>query len=167
MDINVASVKNYEGKAVPIDCEITSPGDPEDDFRIVSPVRLKGELRNFGGTLELDLKGEAELVLVCDRCAEEYERTVEFGIEERFKEQGASDEDTENPDVIYFSGDAIGLDEHVYSNLVVSLPGKHLCGEDCKGICPECGKNLNNGSCDCSRDVTDPRFDILDSLNLD
>ena len=99
--------------------------------------------------------------------AEEYERTVEFGIEERFKEQGASDEDTENPDVIYFSGDAIGLDEHVYSNLVVSLPGKHLCGEDCKGICPECGKNLNNGSCDCSRDVTDPRFDILDSLNLD
>ena len=62
MDINVASVKNYEGKAVPIDCEITIPGDPEDDFRIVSPVRLKGELRNFGGTLELDLKGEAELV---------------------------------------------------------------------------------------------------------
>ena len=168
MDINIASIKNYEGKSIPIDCSLPLEGRPGDDFRILGPIRLSGTIRNFGGTIELDAIGEAELELTCDRCAEEYTRALEFDVAESFKETEwfESGEENENPDIIFFTGDSINLDEHVYSNLVVSLPGKHLCSEDCEGICPMCGVNLNRETCKCDTRPTDPRFDLLDSLDL-
>ena len=166
MDINIASVKNYEGKTLTIDCEISLPGRKGDDFRLVSPVRVCGELRKFGGTLELSAKAEAGLEFVCDRCAETYSKLHKFDISESFKEYEGADSG-ENPDINYFSGDELVLDDYVYSGLVLSLPGKHLCSEDCKGLCPVCGANLNRETCSCSRTSTDPRFDILDSLDLE
>lgn len=169
MDINIASIKNYEGKSIPIDCEIDLKGREGDDFDIIAPIKVKGAIRNFGGTIELDAKGTAALRMTCDRCAEEYETPAEFDIIESFKETERFErgEENENPDIIGFSGDSIDLDEHVYSGLVVSLPGKHLCREDCKGLCPECGANLNDGPCKCDTRPTDPRFDILDSLDIE
>lgn len=166
MDINIASIKNYEGKSVPIDCAIALEGRPGDDFKIVEPVKVRGVIRNFGGTIELSAKGEAKLEMICDRCAEEFTQAVGFDISESFKENERFLHGTENdnPDIIFFSGDSINLDEYVYSNLVVSLPGKHLCSDDCKGLCPMCGANLNNGGCGCDTRPTDPRFDILDSI---
>lgn len=170
MDINIASIKNYEGKSIPIDCELAIPGREGDDFEVVGPIKVNGVIRNFGGTIELEAKGLAVLKFVCDRCAEEYSRDISFDIDEDFKENerfSDAESNIENPDIIYFSGDTLNLDEYVYSSLVISLPGKHLCSDDCKGLCPLCGVNLNHSSCSCNTEVTDPRFDILDSLDLD
>ncbi len=166
MDINIASIKNYEGKSVPIDCAIALEGRPGDDFKIIGPVSVKGLIRNFGGTIELSAKGGAKLEMICDRCAGEFTEDVVFDISESFKENERFERgsENENPDIIYFSGDSIDLDEYVYSNLVVSLPGKHLCRDDCKGLCPMCGADLNNGECGCDTRPIDPRFDILDTI---
>ena len=166
MDINISSIKNYEGKSIPIDCALEIEGRAGDDFEFAAPVKVNGVIRNFGGTIELDAKGVAGLKMVCDRCAEEFDYTAEFDIVESFKETERFSEENENPDIIYFSGDSINLDEHVYSGLVVSLPGKRLCREDCAGLCPKCGANLNDGPCGCDDRPTDPRFDILDDLDV-
>lgn len=169
MDINIASIKNYEGKSIPIDCMIGIEGRPGDDFRLLGPVKVYGVIRNFGGTIEFEAEGLAKLCMVCDRCAEEYEQTVGFDIAESFKETDKfeSGDDEDSSEIIPFSGDTIDLDDYVYSALVVSLPTKHLCRDDCKGLCPLCGANLNDGPCGCDATDTDPRFDILDSIEVE
>ena len=54
--------------------------------------------------------------------------------------------------------------ELVYSEVIVSLPMKHLCNEECKGICFKCGKNLNEGECDCPKKDIDPRLAPLQAI---
>ena len=61
----------------------------------------------------------------------------------------------------------LDLDELVYSEVVVSVPMKHLCKEDCKGICEKCGKNLNEGECGCPKREIDPRLSVLADLLKD
>ena len=58
----------------------------------------------------------------------------------------------------------LDLNELVYSEVIVSLPMKHLCKDDCKGICVKCGKNLNEGRCDCPEKEIDPRLSALAEL---
>lgn len=172
MDINITQIKKFEGKVIPIDCEIDIALTEADDFKLVSPIKVSGSIKNFGGTLELRADGECSLKFVCDRCAEDFEVENKFKIIEDFKEieylnSDSSDEfEDKNPDITYFSGDTLNLDEFIYSSLVLSLPGKHLCADDCKGLCVKCGANLNKGSCSCDTRPVDPRFDVLDSLNL-
>jgi uncharacterized protein len=57
----------------------------------------------------------------------------------------------------------LNLDELVEEDVNLALPSKYLCDEDCKGLCMKCGKNLNDGQCNCKKDV-DPRFAALLSL---
>ena len=56
------------------------------------------------------------------------------------------------------------LDELVEADLILSLPFKNLCREDCRGLCPICGKNLNEGLCGCRPQTADPRLEILRQL---
>ena len=56
------------------------------------------------------------------------------------------------------------MDEIVYKNIYMNLPSKKLCKNDCKGLCPKCGKNLNEGDCGCDTREADPRFDALDKF---
>ena len=58
----------------------------------------------------------------------------------------------------------LDMDELIYTEVVLAMPNKHLCSEDCKGICQECGKNLNDGPCDCATKTGDPRLAALSKL---
>ena len=60
-------------------------------------------------------------------------------------------------------GDWLNLDDLLETEFILDMPTKFLCREDCKGVCPKCGKNLNDGECDCRPDV-DPRFAALAQL---
>jgi len=75
----------------------------------------------------------------------------------------ALDNDSDG-DVIVFSGYSLPLDEIVLNAILVSMDVRYLCSEDCKGLCPVCGKNLNVEACDCKSDVIDPRFEALSKL---
>lgn len=167
MQINIAEIKNYEGKQIAIDCQIDLKQNELDDFELLGPITVRGVIRNFGGTIELDAKANARLRMTCDRCAEEFDRDIDFDILESFKEEGHKDAENENPDITYFTGDSIDLDEWVYTDLVLSLPGKHLCSEDCRGLCPQCGANLNMSECSCDTRPIDPRFSVLDDIDVD
>ena len=67
----------------------------------------------------------------------------------------------DSADVILFRDSEIEIDDIVYDNFLMHVEGKYLCKEDCKGICPECGKDLNEGECDCSKENIDPRWSAL------
>ncbi len=129
------------------------------------PLNFSGEAVNIGGTIELSGSGSAELELLCDRCADSFSQTVEFEVFERLKKEDEfSDGGEEDPNLLCSRGSSVDLDEIVYKNLYMNLPSKRLCDEDCKGLCSECGVNLNRESCNCSHEVTDP--DLIFWINF-
>lgn len=163
MELNLLPILNCEGKRLSVDTTLQLSLRPEDNFRLTEPVKLTGQIVNIGGSLELEAEGRANLSLTCDRCVESFETEIPFQIQERFKKEDNTGEE-ENPDITILEGTSIDLAELAYDALVLSIPTKVLCKEDCKGICPICGQNLNLGVCDCDDRPTDPRFDVLDKL---
>ena len=97
----------------------------------------------------------------CARCLKEFVQEINTAISgkliEGSKKIKETDEDEEDLK-IYYEGNNIDLTESVVSAIILSLPMKSLCKEDCKGLCPKCGKNLNEGKCDCVEDDIDPRL---------
>lgn len=164
MEINLLPILNYEGKRINIFENVNISASQDDSFKINGPVSFDGYVVNIGGTIDLYGKATASLSIVCDRCTEEYNSALEYEIDERFKKDDGFSDSNEDSDITPLEGSVIDLGDILYTNLILNLPSKSLCSETCKGICPNCGKNLNHGPCDCDTDNTDPRFDILDKL---
>ncbi len=129
----------------------------------MEPVKIEGILRNESEIFVLEVKGETKVSLACDRCLAPVAIEISFNIEERFSHTGREDEETET-----FSGDQIDLADYVQRGILGALPMKVLCREDCQGLCPVCGKDLNEGDCGCDTTELDPRFESLRALfNVD
>ena len=125
------------------DVEYNIVGDELGESAKIKNVSLKVEFYRASETISLRFFGNATVQTVCDRCLADLE--LEMDIDENYY---LFPENT--PDVDYFySGDEIELDDFVRETLVMNMPGKVLCSEDCKGLCPKCGADLNLGDCGC------------------
>ncbi len=126
-----------------------------------TPVRVSAKAENRAGVVDLAVTAAFDYTAPCDRCGEEtitpfvcsFDHTVVQSL------VGENEGDyIEAPDF------TVELDAPVTADILLSLPSKHLCREDCKGLCPKCGKNLNEGDCGCDTRETDPRLEVLKSL---
>ena len=110
--------------------------------------------------LDIDLKTEA--YFDCDRCSVSYKCNLQNNFQMVYL-FGDSPADSESDNLIYLPVDAdkIKLDNELRDYAILSIPMKKLCNEDCKGLCYKCGKNLNNGSCDCESAEIDSRWKPL------
>lgn len=125
------------------------------------PIEVNGSVSNRAGIVTLDLDLKVNYSAPCDRCGKETVKT--YGIKVRrtlVNELGNED----NDEMLLLSDFKLNLDEFVYSEVVLNLPTKHLCKDDCRGICEMCGKDLNNGECGCSKKEIDPRLAPLAEL---
>lgn len=129
---------------------------------VTEPVRCTGQVRNTAGVLILTGTLETRLNGTCDRCATEFSREVQFPVEAVLVRELA-DEDNADEWTFLLDGDNADLDDIMTTAFVLSMDSKLLCSEDCKGLCAKCGKNLNEGPCQCKPDV-DPRFAALQQL---
>ena len=120
-------------------------------------VRLTGTIRNTAGVVYSDATLEADLHTVCDRCACEVVQHLSVPMVHTFVTEV---ENEETDDFIILPDMVLDVDALAGEDLVLDLPSKVLCREDCKGLCPTCGKNLNDGPCDCKEPV-DPRLAAL------
>jgi uncharacterized protein len=102
----------------------------------------------------------------CDRCVEEFERPLAARINMLYVYDGDKtvERDTDEVHVIAPDTVIIDLTEDVRQMVELSVPLKLLCKEECKGLCPRCGTNLNRGSCACKDDAVDPRWEGLANL---
>ncbi len=121
------------------------------------------------GSREVTIDGVIDVTLhiPCDRCLEDVpvrfdipvHRTVDFRLtdEERLRDLD---------ETAYIDHDKLDVDQLVFNEIFVHFPMKTLCREDCRGLCPKCGQNLNLGACGCDRTSLDPRMSsILDIFN--
>lgn len=129
------------------------------------PVTAVGEVRNTAGVLIMSGKVQTCLFGICARCAQDFEREVVFPLKAILVTELASEE-SEDEWVFQLEDNFADLDDIVNTTFVLNMDSKLLCKEDCKGICCQCGKNLNYGSCNCKQE-RDPRFAVLQQLLID
>lgn len=131
------------------------------DYPFKSPVQLNVSAVNRAGLVELNVKADFYYTTRCDRCFEDITKHMKFTFNHKL---AVSLIDEENDDYIETPDYSLELDDVVMSDILLELPSKILCKDDCKGICPKCGQNLNQGECKCSKKLVDPRLEILEQL---
>ena len=117
------------------------------EFPLKQPVSIVGEVKNRAGLVSLSLEINYEYTAPCDRCFNECtaKYTVDFN-----RNLATHIEGEESDSILTVEDMKLDLDELCYAEVVMNIPMKHLCSEDCKGLCTQCGKNLNDGECSCS-----------------
>lgn len=128
-----------------------------DEYIVKNPIDFKGRVVNFSGILKLEGCLKTNYTAKCFRCLKEMDESIEIDITEDFVEAGKGDTD----EAYTFEGNYIDLDKPLKDNIILSLPTRKLCKEDCKGICPQCGCNLNEESCNCEDDKINPQMEVL------
>jgi len=135
----------------------------------LSPLGLSGELRRIEGGYSMDARIAYSGELECSRCLTPYP----FAEDEAFSlllypaSRRPTDEVELSPgdlDVLYYDEPVVALSPIAEERVQMALPMKPLCRPDCRGLCPDCGTDLNQGPCACVRETVDPRWDALKAL---
>lgn len=121
-------------------------------------VSVTGKLYAKADVVYLDLTVSFVFNGVCDRCAEDVSKSFSFKVNKIIVESLQNEKDDD--DYIVAQNRELDLDELVNEEVSLSIPNKILCKEDCKGLCMQCGANLNVSKCDCKKDI-DPRLEAL------
>ncbi len=162
MKLNLKRFAQEPGAALPFDYEMDLSQVEWNGQRPFSHgVHIKGKVRNMAGAMLLNVRLSTVLSLLCDRCAQpfEKEKTVEYETLLAFElENGESDE------IVLLDKDGVlELDELMQEVFLLEMDMKNLCSEDCKGLCSGCGANLNREPCRCKKEI-DPRLAKLAQL---
>lgn len=126
-----------------------------------TPVNVCALSVNRASLVDLEIKVNFLYTRNCDRCFDEFLREMNYTFRHKLAVALADDE---NDDYIETPDYKLELDDLVISDIILNLPSKNLCKEDCRGLCQNCGKNLNFGDCGCKNEKVDPRLEILKQL---
>ncbi len=134
-------------------------------IKFLEPIKYCGEIYKVDDEKILHLNISYHYQEACGRCLDNFSRkdkTVLSGkLVNKESEVETADEDEE---AIVYSGEKLELDEHIINAIILSLPMKPLCHEECKGLCANCGINRNKKDCQCVIEDIDPRLAILKDL---
>ncbi|HZJ78113.1 MAG TPA: DUF177 domain-containing protein [Clostridia bacterium] len=161
MIIKLEPVFNNIGFEKSFDYELAFSEDLwNEDDPFTTPVKVKGSIKNRAGVVELRALVVADTQQICDRCAANFSKRLEIPVEHVLVTQ-LNNED--NDEFIVIEDMRFNLDSLIREDILLELPAKVLCSEDCKGICSQCGKNLNEGPCSCEKPI-DHRLEALKQL---
>ncbi|MDO4267798.1 MAG: DUF177 domain-containing protein [Eubacteriales bacterium] len=168
MLINLTELFTREGKEKSYTCSIDMEklDALRESYDIVSKEPVSLRIRNLGDR-KLLLEGSAEVTLQmpCGRCLEPVDVPFPLDISEELDLSKTEEERAEDLDEQpYVSGYTLDVDRLLSNELLLNLPMKVLCREDCKGICNRCGANLNHGTCSCDQSSPDPRMSVIQDL---
>ncbi len=127
----------------------------------VGTAKLAGTYVYDGKTFRVDAEAEASYETTCARCGRPMVETLSFSFSERFVRSVFKTEDDE---LYPYEGEKLDLTEAFFDNLFLEMPMTTVCSESCKGLCPVCGADLNQGQCSCLTQNIDARFSALESL---
>ncbi len=158
--------KHYERQFAP------SAFDPQDeDYRVAAPVELILDVEKAGGdAFRATGRVTTTLMLECGRCLDEFALPVDATFELRYVPapdavEGAEREITEDDlTTSFYREGSLDVIELMREQFQLALPMKPLCAESCRGLCPECGANLDRTPCGCAPAWEDPRLAVLKGL---
>jgi len=171
MIIDLALVR-ARGKPLRVEREF-----PEDEFelqsavlQLVSPVQVETEIRVSGKRVRVSGELAVEVDLTCCRCLSTLRRSLKKGFKLDYRPDPESlsihEEalDYAELEIGFYHQDRLDLTDLVGEQILLELPINPVCQSSCKGLCDQCGINLNQGQCSCERQVLDPRLAVLHEL---
>jgi uncharacterized protein len=146
------------------------------ECRFTGPVHIEGRADRTQDLIEVIGSIRAGIRLSCSRCLNEFETVLSEDFALTFSQERPQPDSVPEPaekeltadefGMVYFRGEVIDLKEPIQEHIVMMLPQRPLCSESCKGLCAQCGADLNQGECDCRRTVLDDRFAILKNFKV-
>ncbi len=170
------SVKEMEVRKVRFD-ETFAAGQIDfsgEDLEQVSPLHVAGSaelLPHTDGEVRIRGRYTVEMTAECDRCLGRARFPLEAGFDLFYRPVSfiARDEevaiDEGEAEIGFYEGGGMELEDILREQVLLALPMQRICKDVCKGICPVCGKNRNETSCDCKIDASDDRWSALRNLN--
>jgi len=178
VEVNIGEIQGQKGGEIRfhlVEDWSNMRGDGQ-SLQCISPVVFDGRVTCTGELFLVKGTVSTSIQTNCGRCLRPIQLEITAQPNERFRrssraqdedflpDQQTDEEEWDHEDIQEFRGLTIDLDDVVLENLLVSLPLKPLCQEDCRGLCPQCGQDLNDGECDCTIDDTNPRMSKLRQL---
>ena len=127
-------------------------------FPFRTPIDVTATAKNRASLVSLTIRACFSYSRSCDRCSTDFTREMDMLFEHKLAQTLVDDG---NDDYIETPDFKLELDDIVISDILLSLPQKNLCKDDCKGLCQICGKNLNEDDCSCDKREIDPRLEML------
>lgn len=173
LQINVAQLLKQTGGATRSYEIVDDIRGLEEEIEPRGPVRGTVDLLRTGQGILVTARFQVDLALTCTRCLEAYVSAVNVELQEEFRPLLDIATGLKNP-VMPGDDQATLIDEHhildlrevLRQGIVLSAPLYPVCREDCTGLCPQCGQNLNAGSCNCRDSLSDPRWEALRGLQV-
>jgi uncharacterized protein len=145
--------------------------NPVDErVQLTAPATVNGKIRLAGNEVFVNGHVDTRAQVECDRCLKPIELPVnaDFELEyitgSEYESSGVAELTEAEMSVSVFDGDALDVDEIMKEQILLAVPTRMLCREDCKGICPQCGVDRNTGECKCVTEDIDPRWAALKNL---
>lgn len=162
MKVDISSIRETHGGSIPFEgnLEIDTSG-LEMEVELIQPVAIKGLITNTGDGFLVQGEVAYTYRTNCDRCLEQVIGAAKIDVTEQFASY--SPVKTDEP-VYLVQGDLIDLSDSIREQVFLSLPMKNTCKADCRGLCPQCGQNLNYQECNCRHESFNPQFLKLKSL---
>jgi uncharacterized protein len=145
----------------------------DESVRLTSEVKVAGRVSRKGEQVRLRGDVSTAVEARCDRCLRPVTLPVEVGFDARYvpaegdgAEAGEEAAELKEDDLSFsvYEGDAVDVDELVREQVLLALPTRLLCRDECKGLCPVCGADLNRETCACEQKEVDPRWAALAAL---
>ena len=140
-----------------------------------SPLHAVGSaelLKNTGGEVRVQGRYTVDLTAECDRCLASTRFPLDAGFDLFYQPAStiARDEEIEidegEAQIGFYANGGLELEDILREQILLALPMQRVCSEDCKGICPVCGKNRNQSACDCATTKVDDRWGALRKLEI-
>lgn len=171
MKLDVRPLLNGD-RLLKFDFELDLNVDPEDASSFLhgvgfpSPMKVYGDVTNTAGYMRMALHMTVDYTAECARCLSPVNGSFALDLDKTVATRdmlGTLDEDRLDDYAIIEDG-FLDMDEQLREQMEMEFPIRFLCREDCRGLCPRCGKNLNEGACSCDTKEIDPRLAPLQEL---
>ncbi len=165
VEIDISSLKRSPGEVKKLTMAVDMPPvlTEAEQIEFDGPVKLDLVLTNVKDTISVAGDVNANLRLSCGSCLDFFIMPVRAEVAETYYNQGQA-EITPGEDWLPYTGDVLDLTPEVLKSIMVELPMRLVCRDDCKGLCPACGKNRNREECLCTGEAVDPRLEVLKQL---
>ena len=162
MKLDLKRIAVTDGETIPFsyDADLTKE-EMNGEYPFRTPVHVEGEVRNHLGVLNLHATVRALYQTQCARCLAPVNVDLNVPCDMILY---AEVQDDERDDIYQLEGDSVELDDIVIPALLLEVHMTYLCKPDCKGLCPTCGKNRNEGPCGCDGRQIDSRLAVLQKL---
>jgi len=165
--INLAEAKEKPGEVIQYHFTTLMPPLEGVGERIsfTEPAVVDVRVTSMGTVFWVEGTIKTAVMLTCSRCLKQFVYPLQTAFSDKYR-FGAVRANTPQPDAdtTLVAGENLDLTDKVKESILLALPMKALCDKACKGLCPQCGQDLNKGECTCRREASDPRLAVLARL---